>query len=42
MDLEFSFPLPGGGYNVVFSFSIDMDILVVLADFRRAFDGCLV
>ena len=42
MDLELSFPFPGGACNVVFSFSIDMGILVALADCRSNFNGCLV
>ena len=42
MDLEFSFPFPGGACKAVFSFQIVMGTLVVLADFRSDFDGCLV
>ena len=42
IDLEYSFPFPDGAYKVVFSFSIDMGILMILADFRSDFDGCLV
>ena len=42
MDLEFSFPFPGGAWNVAFSFSIDVGILVVLAGFSSDFEGCLV
>ena len=36
------FSFPGGVCNAVFSLPIVMGILVVLADFRSNFDGCLV
>ena len=42
MDLVFTFPFPGGGSSLMFSLSIVMGTLMVLADFRSDFDGSLV